>query len=118
MTRSLRYTLLGILAFVPLLSLGVVAVFLSRHPGMWDALNSAGDVSPSLYAVTVPRWSLFVVIIGLAVGLVLYVYFAVRVIRAPEVATAEKVAWIIALSLAGPIAIPLAWWKADQFGAA
>jgi len=44
-------------------------------------------------------------------GLVLYVYFVVRVIRTSEISTAGKVAWIIALSAAGLIAIPVAWWN-------
>jgi MFS superfamily sulfate permease-like transporter len=118
MTPSLRYTLLGILSFVPLLSLGAVVIFLSRHPGIRDALNTAGDISPSLYAVTVPVWGLSGVIAGLVVGLILYVYFVARVIRAPAVATAEKIAWVVALSLAGPIAIPIAWWTMRRFGAA
>lgn len=118
MSPSLRYTLLGILSFVPLLSLGAVVVFLSRHPGIWEALHTAGDVSPSLYAVTVPVWGLSGVIAGLVVGLILYVYFVVRVIRAAAVAPAEKMAWVVALSLAGPIAIPIAWWTTNRFDAA
>jgi len=109
--------MLGILSFVPLLSLGAVVIFLSRHPGISDALNTAGDISPSLYAVTVPVWGLFAVIAGLVIGLVLYVYFVARVVRASEVSTAAKAAWVAALSLAGPITIPIAWWMTDRFGA-
>ena len=116
MTRFLGHTILGIICFVPLLSLGVVAIFISQHPVIWNALASAGDVSPRLYAG--PGWGLQVGAIGLVVGLTLYVYFVARVIRASEVSTVEKIAWIVALSIAGPIAIPAAWWKTDRFGAA
>ena len=47
-------------------------------------------------------------------GGALYMYYVVRVIQMVERSLLSKVAWVFALSIAAPIAIPIAWWKMDR----
>lgn len=70
MARPLQNLILGALSFVPLLSLGVVVVYLYRRPSLAGALESAGNISPQLYAG--PGGALYVGAVGLVCGLVLY----------------------------------------------
>ncbi len=114
MNRSFGHLLLGVLSFVPLLSLGGMAIFIAKHPVVWEALVSAGDVSPRLYVG--PGWGFQVGTVGLVVGLMLYVYFVVRVTHASEVTRTEKGIWVLALSIVPPVAIPAAWWATERFG--
>lgn len=112
MTSLLRNRVLGVCAFIPLLSVIGGVVFLYQHPAFLNALASTGDISPQLYAGS--DWGLFVGGDGLVIGVGLYIYYLVRVIQTKEHTITSKIAWVLMLSIAAPIAIPIAWWKMDR----
>ena len=112
MTSLLRNRVLGVCAFVPLLSLGGVVIFLYQHPRPFRRT----EIRRRSFSTTVcwswlgtSRWHCRTGFWG-----ALYMYYVVRVIQMVERSLLSKVAWVFALSIAAPIAIPIAWWKMDR----
>lgn len=107
--KRLWQVTIGVLTVVPLFTLVALVVFFSLHPEALDALMMAGGVSPQLYAG--PDWGLQVGIWGAGIGFCLYVYYLVWIIRTSRLTAKGKVIWIAALSLAGPVSMPILWWR-------
>lgn len=106
MKRFWHWTL-GVLSALPLLS--VLLLFLFLPPTSPEALRSAGDISPTLYAGS--AWGLQAVALGTALGFLLYLFYLVWIVRTPRFSTGVKTAWVVALSTAGLLAMPVLWWR-------
>ena len=118
MKRFWHWTL-GVLSALPLLSVLLLFLFFRLlhlflffrllHPSSLEVLRSAGDISPTLYAG--PLWGLQAVALGTALGLPLYLFYLVWTVRTPRFSTGVKTAWVVALSTAGLLAMPVLWWR-------
>ena len=93
----MRKILLGIASWLPLASLTLFYVWWTR----------AADSEAMFEASPAP-------VIGFAVamllGLVLVLFFVLRVVREPAMHGTRKLAWVIALSVAGVLALPAYWY--------
>lgn len=91
-------TLLGILSFLPLLSLSLL-LWLSPIGG------SDGEVTPIFVPI------LLVIVVGgsMLLGLVLVFYYLYLVVSNTEFSMLAKVVWVILLAGAGIITLPMFW---------
>lgn len=102
-------TVLGILSVLPLLSVLILLLYVHFHPGALDAIASAGNISPSLYAG--PVWGLQAAAAGLVLGFALYIFYLFWTVRTSTLTATGKAGWIVLLSVAGLFAMPVLWWR-------
>ncbi|PSQ98365.1 MAG: hypothetical protein BRD48_07510 [Bacteroidetes bacterium QS_9_68_14] len=108
MKRFWHWTL-GVLSALPLLSVLLLFLFFRLPPASLEALRPAGDISPTRYAG--PVWGLQAVALGTALGFLLYLFYLVWTVRTPKFSTGVKTAWVVALSTAGLLVMPVLWWR-------
>ena len=102
-------TALGVLTILPLLSVLLLLLYFQLHPTAFEAVASAGDISPRIYAG--PIWGLQAVAIGAPLGLALYLFYLVWTVRTSKLTVKRKAVWVVMLSVVGLVAMPVLWWR-------
>jgi len=102
-------TALGILTVLPLLSVLLVLLYFDLYPAAFEAVTSVGEISPTISVG--PVWGLQAAAVGTLLGLALYVYYLVWTVRTSKLTARGKVAWVVLLSVAGLLAMPVLWWR-------
>jgi len=100
---------LGVLTVVPLLSIVLLFLYFYLYPTSYEALASAGDIGPTLYVG--PAWGLKIAAFGTLLGLLLYFFYLVRAVRTSKFTMMRKLVWVVLLSFAGLVTMPVFWWR-------
>lgn len=101
---------LGVLTMIPtLVVFGWLATNAMSMMAVVDAIEQAGDISPTLVAGPVPNVQILMAATLLAFGLLLF--YLAWVIFAARMSAARKAAWIAALGLFGLVTMPVLWWR-------
>jgi hypothetical protein len=102
-------TALGILTALPLLSILLLLLYFALHPAAFEAVTSAGDISPTTYVG--PVWGLQAAAAGTLLGFLLYVFYLFWTVRTSTLTAKRKAAWLVLLSVAGLVMMPVLWWR-------
>lgn len=97
-------TVLGVLSALPVLSLLPLAL-LYEAPAAGAVAGPDPVVLPSEAA-----YGLLVAMAGTGLGLLLYAFYLVWIVRTTRMSLPLKAGWVVALSVAGLIAMPALWF--------
>jgi len=99
---------IGVLTVVPLLSTALLFLYFYLYPTSYEALALAGDIVPTLYVG--PTWGLKIAAFGTLLGLLLYFFYLVWAVRTSKFTMMRKLVWVVLLSFAGLVTMPVFWW--------
>ncbi len=99
-------TALGVLSALPVFCLLPLAL-------SYDAASPEAASKPAELVTHLPAEAahgLWIAGAGALLGLALYAFYLVWIVRTPRLSAPRKAEWVVALSLAGPIAMPALWF--------
>ena len=96
---------LGVASVGPLVGLLILYTSLVAA---FDAIEQAGDISPQLVAGGFPEvefWRTLLLILAL------WIFYLVWLVRTSRLGAGAKLGWAVLITLAGPLAMPVFWWR-------
>ena len=98
---------LGVLTMLPLV--GLIA-FPFPFLASFDALEQAGDISPQLVAGG-PVHLVPIMLGTVFLTLALWLFYCAWLVRTDRLGRLAKVGWAVLITVAGPLAMPVLWWR-------
>ncbi|MEY2923821.1 MAG: hypothetical protein RLZZ337_361 [Bacteroidota bacterium] len=101
--------LLGVLSILPLISLGLYLFIIFRFV-FFSIQNGQNELEDPAQLVQTFLPAIAFLILGLATGVFLFVYFLILAIKDKSSTENERILWVLLLVLVSPLAFPLYWY--------